>query len=275
MAPIGIPPTVNEYESPRTLMNQQQQSNIKHNPIRKNFHKEDKLEASEEAPDNEDNQQNENGTSGNDNDQADICNQEEYNKIFKPQREIRRPASSNSISSISGNPKKSSVKTKKSQDPEGQPAVDKSYFVDIKVAPKPQQAPQPAQTVVTQSPRGGPTTTREPGNVLPHLLPHSNSKHEVYNGVNGHPIVSDSVQSFSQQQQLQQPPTPKPAVSKSVERLEEKVEKININDFMPTPEHNAKFDAMEFVQTIEMGHESFMRALKNRNKNITMIRQMW
>ena len=82
-------------------------------------------------------------------------------------------------------------------------------------------------------------------------------------------MIGDNVhQSLSQQQ-------PVPAVTQSIQKLEEKVEKININDFVPTSEHQSRFDTMEFVQTIEMGHESFMRALKNRNKNITMIRQMW
>jgi hypothetical protein len=102
---------------------------------------------------------------------------------------------------------------------------------------------------------------------VPHLPP---IKHEVYNGNIGNPVKSNDVQHQSFQSS--------PSVvnnQKNIEKLEEKVDRININDFMPTEHDQKRFDAMDFVQTIECGHESFMRALKNRNKNITMVRQMW
>lgn len=124
--------------------------------------------------------------------------------------------------------------------------MDESFFVDIKVAPSPKPSPTHA------------------GTPLPPI------KHEVYNGNNGNVIKS----SDSQHQSFQSSPSVV-TNQKNIERLEEKVDKININDFMPTPENQNMFDAMDFVQTIECGHESFMKALKNRNKNITIIRQMW
>lgn len=256
VAPIGVPPPVNEYDTRSSVTNNQ--ANTKSHVIRKNFHREDKIEASEQASDNDD-QQPENF---NDNAQADICNEEEYNKIFKPQKEIRRPASSSSISSHS---KKSSLMNKKSNNDKqnadsDKPAVDQSYFVDIKVAPSPkhiQQPPQHQQPSIVQSPKKAPAPNNQP-----HLPP---IKHEVYNGINGNIIKSDVGKSMNSPS----------AVSKSIDKLDEKVNQININDFMPTPESQSKFDTMEFAQTIEQGHESFMRALKNRNKNITMIRQMW
>lgn len=203
--------------------------------MRKNFHREDRLEASEEAQDNDD----QNDSNLGDNAQADICNEEEYNKIFRPQKEIRRPGSSSSI-----NQKKLGQMNKKNAEPKAaadtdKPAVDQSFFVDIKVAPKP-------------------SPTHAPPLNLPPI------KHEVFNGNNGSIVKNESVY-----QSVSHP------VNVKVDKLEERMDKFNMNDFLPSAESQSKINAMDFSQNIESGHDVFIRTLKIRNKNISMIKQMW
>jgi katanin p80 WD40 repeat-containing subunit B1 len=214
----------------------------------------DKLEATEQPDENQVQQQLQNESVQNDNSKADIYNIEEYNKIFRPQKEIKRPSSTNALSSLANNShmssstsftsaasiKKSVITAKKSIDTSStstphidevvtkQPAsavpvaVDQSFFVDIKVAPNP------------------------------------------------------NLQNKVSQQQPQSPKTIKQDnLNIKEEKLEDKFDKVNIHDFMPTPEHQVKMEIVDLSATIEQGHESFMKALKNRFKNTQMIRSMW
>ena len=241
MAPIGVPPSAAEIENrPSPSGHQPICTNIssKSHPSRRSFHPYDKIEASEQAPESD--EQNESNTV--DTAQADICNVEEYNKIFRPQKEIRRPASSSSISSIAGGKKPTlhaNLHNKKSADDVGggdkSPAVDQSFFVDIKVAPAPKTPP--AQL---------PPIKQEPA-------------------ITSYIKNNNEVPTFEPQLQAALRP----------DKLEEVFEKVNINDFMPSIESQTKSIAMDLVQTIEVGHESSMKALRSRFKNIQTVRQLW
>lgn len=245
VAPIGVPPSTTEPEYRPSPSSAQPaictNINNKSHPSRKNFHPYDKIEASEQAPDSD--EQNESNAA--DTAQADICNVDEYNKIFRPQKEIRRPTSSSSISSIAAGGKKPSLHAnlhnKKSADDLGggdkSPAVDQSFFVDIKVAPAPKTPP--AHSAL---------------NPLPPI------KQE--------PVVTSYVKNNDM-------PTFEPQAAVKPEKLEEVFEKVNINDFMPSIESQTKSIAMDLVQTIEVGHESSMKALRSRFKNIQTVRQLW
>lgn len=248
VAPIGVyvPPTNHETEttitSSRVPIGQVTTHHTATRPLsnsnRKNFSHYEKIEATEQPDENQLQQQFQNETAQNDNTSADIFNVEEYNKIFRPLKEIKRPSSTSSITaaanttqstmpsstSFTAVPTKknnliSAKKTVDTSHTDDKPTVDQSYFVDIKVAPTPVQK-QP------QSPK--------------HLL--------------------KSDLSFS--------------VSKE-DKLEDKFDKVNINDFMPNADNQSKMDALDLSTTIEQGHESFMKALKNRFKNTQMIRSMW
>jgi hypothetical protein len=162
--------------------------------------------------------------------------------------------SSTSFTSSNSTKKHNTLITKKSVDSSSssashieeskQPAVDQSFFVDIRVAPTPQiQKNIPAQQ-------------QQPQQQQPQQQPQQKQHH---------------------QQQIQ-PNSPKQAKPESLtfnskeDKLEDKFDKVNINDFVPSQE---KLDAIDLTTIVEQGHESFMKALKNRCKNTHMIRTMW
>lgn len=116
-----------------------------------------------------------------------------------------------------------------------------SFFVDIKVAPNPlpKQIAQPQATPITPLQPQSPKQINENFSSVSH----------INNNNNNNNLKED--------------------------KLEEKFDKVNINDFMPNQENQRKMDVLDLTNTIEHGHDALMKALKSRYKNTQMIRSMW
>ena len=253
VAPIGVPPTEVEPISGRGLggglgvglpsLSQRPLSTSN----RRSFHPNDKIEASEEQQ--EENSQSDH-TITNDNSIADIYNVEEYNKIFRPQKEIRRPSNINPTNSNNNTNPPASIPTSTSFQMPKKPPLnrnlsdldqknDQSFIIDIKVAPAPQPPQQQQQNPVQQS------------NPVQYQTPQKSE--QINQSNNNSPNVNQSFDT----------------------KLGDKIDKININDFMPSQDNQTRHEIADIATTIESGHESFMRAMMSRFKNLQIVRNMW
>jgi katanin p80 WD40 repeat-containing subunit B1 len=215
-------PTISAYNSPpqRDVNTGLAKSSL--NSSRKNFQSYSKIEASEQPDENQLLQQIQNENAINDNSVANICNEEEYNKIFRPNNEIKRPTAKGSDAPKT--PRKSDQSEKKV----AAGTKEKDYFVDIKVA----QVPQVKPVLSLAEPQV------QPEQPEPKIV----NSFEVAAPI---PLINQSKSRSPKVEQVQKKP---------VERQQQ---------------------ALDAGQIIESGHESLMKALRNRFKNVQFIRTMW
>lgn len=278
--PLGTAPHVqdelesklNDFSINTYATNNGNQVKASSSSTRRNFHHHQQLEATEQPDENHALQQLQNEIT--DASEANICDQEEYNKIFRPRTQIKRVVDKSPVVAkpeTSAEPlsarKLSGVKSKQSASDKDKDGVDKSFFIDIKVAqpptPKsplaPIQSPQPPQSSHISSP-----STAAESSSSSKTITSSSSQNKITS-----PIKTNE-------------PDPNNLVNKITPRSDSKSQ---IKNFSESPanlvnqvntENDFKIQQQtDLLSTVEAGHDSFIKALRNRQKNIQIVRNMW
>jgi len=281
VAPVGTPPPNSQYQ-PEQLQSPSISSTSSSNTpnvnlsktaratSRRNFGHNERMEASEQPDETQPLQ-------SDDNSQADICNQEEYDKIFRPNKEISRkiPSSNSNPNFPNQNPseaasKKPLIHKKK---------VEQDFFIDIKTnlpppqpaAPIQQQQQQPSSVGTPRSPFLQDNPYKQPP-VASQAPPSFINKPEpfAYNSPSPLPAGASG--------------TPTPAIVRAsmsndevVSRLEKFTLKDNKNNNQKEVDTGASDvdPSAEFMTIIEAGHETLMKALRSRYRNIQSISIIW
>lgn len=146
--------------------------------------------------------------------------------------------------------------------------IDKSFFIDIKVAqpPTPKSPLAPIQQQSQQSPQlSNPSITA--------VTSVDSSPISVKSSISQNNIVTPI--KLNENPEPSTPPTPSTNfVNKITPRSDNK---LKLKDYQPIPISNdLKIEKeVDLLTTVEIGHESFIKAIRNRHKNIQIVRNMW
>jgi len=268
VAPTGVPPAAHVHPNP-TPTDYPVTTNIKSGGgyqvgVRKNFHPQD-IEKPAEAKDDV---VQSNNDSVND-EIANICDVNEYNKIFRPQKEIKRApevnfyVKSSQVVKSPNNPTTSSnnrltqldqaiVKTDSSS--------SSNVFKPVNDAnEKPQNLNSPVQ------PSHSFQATKNSMQQFKKQLSDDSNFPKVEIVESNKPVFQQqqSVPNTFHQQHQQQTPQPQHNFNP------------NFDDFMPKKENVDKIEAIELLSGIDQGHDSFLKVIKTRYKSFANLRTMW